>query len=151
MPSEFMKPTASPEDKKFFSDKGTQTAAGNWPAYQAKQQAAMVALMKGGQVDTDFDKTLNNLTQGGEDPDVDSFRADKLRDLAAVDDEVAQAIVTAEHTTPADKIQLVENLTASAATRPVPPLKGIYLEEQALNASVQQPQEERTHLNLMES
>ena len=152
MANEFLKLTQTDPnaDAKFFTDLGGQAdGKSSWPEAQAKQQAAMVAIMKGGNVEDNYQRVYSNLTQTGSDPDIDSLRADKKRDMEDIDRAVAEHIVAATGVSPQEKIGLVTELVQSQKDKPTPQLREVYAEEQAINADTTTGAEERSHQSIM--
>lgn len=137
-------------DTDYFEElSGALQPSTSWPLYQAKQQAATVALMKGDDVLRDYQRVLGNLTSVGADRDVDNIRAEKAAEQQDLDDELAQAIAGSPELPGTMKVELLKDLTLLQDETATPTLRDAYVEERTLNATTNNATEERTHNVLM--
>ncbi len=143
--TDFFKEEVDPKTRDFFHQEVEPDREG-WPESQAKQQAAMVAAMRGENVGEDFLSVKTNLTEVGRDEQVESYRDLALTATQEINEEVAQEIAVA----PGAATDKIEDLRELAVTER-PQLRDAFVDHQNLSATTINPTEERAHLQVMDT
>lgn len=116
---------------------------------QARDQAAIVALMNGGDIESDFNQVYQNLIKTGVDPDVEAYRQEAATEKQEVTTMVTDGVVEDSSLSKVAKLDILGEVIKDEGN--APSLRDTFIDRTAEGATTVSRIEDRSHSNLIDS